>query len=314
MSGTTKGRMMKKNGKIDRAFNLEGDVEALLDRAYESEDEAEVEALVERALELEPDNPEALLFRADLTDDDEERLSILVGAIDAVRAVLKAMGVRAEDFGEDELGLVYLALLQRAAFTFFSVGEDDEALHAVEELLSYDLDDNGASRNLYYRILVEREEWRRILSETEQDGDHQLGWAYARLAAAFMSAHGGEGRAAAAGMFWNALIMSPNVPFYMLGYFPEPEGESEEEEEDFNFASLYADVWPAHRELLNWFSRGVILFGLLSGRFGEEGDDMLEILGSLGGRAEYDAMSALIKDSDDVTIIETLAARHCLAE
>lgn len=297
---------MKKNYK---KFDLEGDADELLDRAYESEDEAEVEALVERALELEPDNPEALLLRADLTDDDEERLSILRGALEAVRVVLKDMEVAPEEFAEDELGLVYLALLQRAAFTFFSVGEDEEALHAAEELLRYDLEDNGASRNLYYRILVEKGEWQRILDATEQDVDHQLGWAYSRLAAAFMLGD----RPAAARMFWDAVIMSPNVPFYMLGYFPEPEGESEAEEEDFNFATLYADVWNASRDLLNWFSRGVILFGLLSGRFGEEQDSMLEILTSLGGRAEYDKMSALIMDSDDAAIIETLAAHHCLA-
>ena len=297
---------MKKNYK---KFDLEGDADELLDRAYESEDEAEVEALVERALELEPDNPEALLLRADLTDDDEERLSILRGALEAVRVVLKDMEVEPEDFAEDELGLVYLALLQRAAFTFFSVGEDEEALHAAEELLRYDLEDNGASRNLYYRILVEKGEWQRILDATERDVDHQLGWAYSRLAAAFMLGD----RPAAARMFWDAVIMSPNVPFYMLGYFPEPEGESEAEEEDFNFATLYADVWNASRDLLNWFSRGVILFGLLSGRFGEEQDSMLEILTSLGGRAEYDKMSALIMDSDDAAIIETLAAHHCLA-
>ena len=292
-----------------KKYNLEGDADELLDRAYESEDEAEVEALVERALELEPDNPEALLLRADLTDDDEERLSILTGALEAVRTLLKDMDVAPEEFAEDELGLVYLALLQRAAFTFFSVGEDEEAFHATEELLRYDLDDNGASRNLYYRILVEKGEWQRILSETEQDVDHQLGWAYSRLAAAFMLGD----RPAAARMFWDAVIMSPNVPFYMLGYFPEPEGESEAEEEDFNFATLYADVWNASRDLLNWFSRGVILFGLLSGRFGEEQDSMLEILSSLGGRAEYDKMSAVIMDSDDAAIIETLAAHHCLA-
>ena len=292
-----------------KKYNLEGDADELLDRAYESEDEAEVEALVERALELEPDNPEALLLRADLTDDDEERLSILTGALEAVRTLLKDMDVAPEEFAEDELGLVYLALLQRAAFTFFSVGEDEEAFHATEELLRYDLEDNGASRNLYYRILVEKGEWQRILSETEQDVDHQLGWAYSRLAAAFMLGD----RPAAARMFWDAVIMSPNVPFYMLGYFPEPEGESEAEEEDFNFATLYADVWNASRDLLNWFSRGVILFGLLSGRFGEEQDSMLEILNSLGGREEYDKMSAVIMDSDDAAIIETLAAHHCLA-
>lgn len=294
--------------------------EELLDKAYESEDEGEIAALVDQALELEPDNPEALLLRADLTEDDEERLSILTGATEAVRTVLAEMGVPEEEFEEDELGTVYLALLQRKAFTLFSVGDDEAALSAVEELLRHDLDrdigDNGAAKSLFYRILIERGEWKRILDETAGDGDHQLGWAYARLAASFMLDKDAKRRAESAQMFWDALVMAPNVPFYMLGYLPGPEDDDadDEENEDFNFACLYEDVWSLSRDLLNWFSRGVILFGLLTGRFGEESGSMLEILGSLGGREEYDRMSALIHDSDDETVIETLAAHRCLAK
>ena len=291
----------------------EMDVEALLDRAYESEDAEEVEALVARALEIEPDNPEALLLRADLTDDDEERLSILQGALEAVEAVLKEEGVEEEAYEENPLGTVYLALMQRAAFTLYGVGDDERAMELIERLLRHDLDDNGAVRSLHYRILIEQNAWQLILSKTMQDEDHQLGWAYARLCAAFMLAPKGAERGTAARMFWEALTMSPNVPFYMLGYLAEPADDSETEEEDFNFASLYADVWSTSRDLLNWFSRGVILFGLLSGRFGEESGDMLEILTSLGGRQEYEAMCKLPMEGDDVAVIETLAAHHCLA-
>ena len=292
----------------------EQDVDELLERAYESEDPVEVEELVDRALMLEPDNPEALLLRADLTEDDGERLATLERAIRTTRLLLDEERIEEEELAEDELGSIYLALLQRAAFTLFSLGDDARALETAEELLRYDLEDQGAVRSLYYRILIEQQEWSRILSETMQDEDHQLGWAYARLCAAFMlSPEGNLTRAAQ--MFWDALILSPNAPFYMLGYFAEPvDGADGSEEEDFHFGLLYSDVWSISRDLLNWFSRGVILFGLLTGRFGEESGDMLEILGALGGREEYDRMDALLGERDDDAVIEALAAHRCLAE
>ena len=295
--------------------NVTGDIEDLLERAYESEDAGEVEELVERALELDPENPEVLLLQADLTEDDDVRLPILVHAIENARSVLREEGIPEEDFAEDELGTVYLALLQRAAFTLFSMEDDERSFEIVQELMRHDLDDQGSVRSLYYRILIEKRDWSLILRETMQDGDRQLGWAYARLAACFMLTEEGEGGTGeAAAMFWDALSMAPNVPFYMLGYFPDPVDDSEEEEEDFHFSLLFSDVWSSSHDLLNWFSRGVILFGLLSGRFGEEADDMLEILRSLGGGEEYDKMEALLDDQDDGSLIETLAAHRCLSE
>lgn len=295
--------------------NGTGDIEDLLERAYESEDAGEIEELVERALELDPENPEVLLLQADLTEDDDVRLPILVHAIENARSVLREEGIPEEDFAEDELGTVYLALLQRAAFTLFSMEDDERSFEIVQELMRHDLDDQGSIRSLYYRILIEKRDWSLILRETMQDGDRQLGWAYARLAACFMLTEEGEGGTGeAAAMFWDALSMAPNVPFYMLGYFPDPVDDSEEEEEDFHFSLLFSDVWSSSHDLLNWFSRGVILFGLLSGRFGEEADDMLEILRSLGGGEEYDKMEALLDDQDDGSLIEALAARRCLSE
>ena len=295
--------------------NGTGDIEDLLERAYESEDAGEVEELVERALELDPENPEVLLLQADLTEDDDVRLPILVHAIENARSVLREEGIPEEDFAEDELGTVYLALLQRAAFTLFSMEDDERSFEIVQELMRHDLDDQGSIRSLYYRILIEKRDWSLILRETMQDGDRQLGWAYARLAACFMLTEEGEGGTGeAAAMFWDALSMAPNVPFYMLGYFPDPVDDSEEEEEDFHFSLLFSDVWSSSHDLLNWFSRGVILFGLLSGRFGEEADDMLEILRSLGGGEEYDKMEALLDDQDDGSLIEALAAHRCLSE
>ena len=80
--------------------------------------------------------------------------------------------------------------------------------------MRHDLDDQGFIRSLYYRILIEKRDWSLILREAMQDGDRQLGWAYARLAACFMLTGKGSLHQAAA-MFWEAysLFFFPPLPF-----------------------------------------------------------------------------------------------------
>ncbi|MCL2010269.1 MAG: hypothetical protein FWG71_06945 [Synergistaceae bacterium] len=291
------------------------DIYEILDRAYESEDAGEVAELVERALELEPGNPEALLLKADLIEDDEERLPILEQALEEARRYFEDEGLSGGDVLEDAMGPVYLGLLQRAAFTFFAAERDDRSLELVEELLLYDHEDQATAKTLYYRILLEREEWARVLEETMKETTRDLGWAYARMVASFMlSGVKSEKNGAALGklnkMLWDAVRMGPNVPFYMLGYIPDPVGESELEEDDFHFALLFEDVWSASREMLNWFSKAAILFGLLSGRFGEESKDMEELLSALGGVSDYEELTRGLAgaSSDDKTILDALAA------
>ncbi|MDR2522407.1 MAG: hypothetical protein LBC93_01715 [Synergistaceae bacterium] len=296
----------------------DGEIYDLLNRAYESEDADEVAKLVERALALEPDNPEALLLKADLTEEDEERLPFLERALEGTRRYIRDEGLTDEDFLEDETGLVHLALLQRAAYTLFSLEEDDRSLELVEELLRYDHEDLAMAKTLYYRILLEQKEWARALEETMREPSRGLGWAYARIVATFMLA-GGNGKVKEARekarekngrnlnkMLWDAVRMAPNVPFYMLGYMPDPVDESEDE--NFHFSLLFEDVLSTSRDLQNWFSKGTILFGLLTGRFGEESDDMREILATLGGAADYKELASHLKDASDAAALDALAA------
>ena len=294
----------------------EKDIYEILDRAYESEDYDEVAELVEQALKLDPDNPEALLLKADLIDDDEEeRLALLERAIEGLRNYFREEGLSGNAIlGDEAAGPVYLGALQRAAYTLFSLEEDDRSMEMVEELLSYDYDDQDLAKTLYYRILLEREEWSRVLEETMKDTVRTLGWAYSRMIATFMLS---KDRNAANGslsnvnrMLWDAVRMAPNAPFYMLGYIPDPVDESEAEGEDFHFSMLFESVWSVSRELLNWFSKATILFGLLSGRFGRESDDMEEILASLGGAEDYEALKRNLvgKADDDKAILDALSS------
>ena len=282
------------------------DIYEILDRAYESEDFDEIAELVGKALELEPDNPEALLLSADLSDDDEERLGILEKALDGARRYLEEEGLSGDSILEDEVGLVYLGILQRMAYTLFSLEEDERALLLVEELLRYDQEDQELAKTLYYRILLEQSEWARVLEETMRDGERNLGWAYSRMIATFMLSKD-KGVESVNKMLWDAVRMAPNVPFYMLGYIPDPIDESEDE--DFHFSLLYEGVWSLSRELLNWFSKGTILFGLFSGRFGKESDDMQEILSALNGGGDYEELSGKLSGGshEDGAILEILS-------
>jgi hypothetical protein len=96
----------------------------------------------------------------------------------------------------------------------------------------------------------------------------------------------------------------------MLGYIPDPVDESEPEEDGFHFSLLFEDVWSISREMLNWFSKAAILFGLLSGRFGDESGDMEEILDSLDGTSDYEELTRKLAGTpeDDKTILDVLTA------
>lgn len=271
------------------------DIYDLIDRAYESDDVDEIAALTERVLELAPDNPEALLLKSELIEDDEERLLLLERALAKIKKYFEEQGLSGEAISEDDNSEVYFAILKRAAYVRFLLEDDDGAMELIEELLPFDPYDQMFSRSFYYRILLEREEWAAVLEDTMKQTEHGLGWAYSRIIATYMlSVQGKSGKgnkksdiAKIDKMLWPAIAMSPDVPFYMLGYFPDPVDDTEEEEDAFEFGLLFEGIWAVSRDMLNWFSKSVILFGLLSGRFGDEQDDMAEILDALGGGDDY---------------------------
>ncbi|MDR2180034.1 MAG: hypothetical protein LBP21_06975 [Synergistaceae bacterium] len=291
------------------------DIYELLDRAYESDDMDEVGKLVQQALDLDPDNPEALLLKSDFVEDDEERLLLLEKALEEAKFYFQEENLSGEDILEDDMGLVYLGLLQRAAYTLFFMERDDRAMEMVEELLRYDHEDLALAKTLYYRILLDREEWTRVLEETMQETIRGLGWAYARVIATFMLSIDREKNRKRPSdgysdglnkMLWDAVRMAPNVPFYMLGYIPDPVDESEDE--DYHFAVLFENAWSSSHDLLMWFSKATILFGLLTDRFGAEKDDMREILASLGGVPDLEELEFRVTDSSDDMILEALTS------
>jgi tetratricopeptide (TPR) repeat protein len=311
----------KKAPKTEKQIPLleEEDIYEILDKVYESEDEDEIRELVERLLILSPDDPEVLILKADtIEEDDEERLLMLEKAREKVEEHFQAEGISGEDVLSDDMGIVYLAILQRMAYTLFILEEDDRSLEVIEEMMRYNEPDQTLIKTLYYRIYLEREDWTHVLEETMKDTNRELGWAYARMIATFMLSAGGKRKKDKKGgnldkidkMLWEAVSMAPNAPFYMLGYTPDPVEDSDEEVDVFHFGILYEGIWGVSRDLLNWFSKGTILFGLLTGRFGEESDDMKEILDALGGMGDYEELTRILADAseeDDDAVLRALA-------
>ncbi|MBQ7154150.1 MAG: hypothetical protein IJR85_01195 [Synergistaceae bacterium] len=291
-------------------------INQLLEMAWNTKSKARTLAIVNQILEMSPNNVDALILKADNTENAPERTQLLLHA-------LEALNTPGNFVPEDEEVLRFV-VNHRLAFTAFYDNKFREAVAYCKTAMEYahcDGDDEDLAlgrssvKSLYYRLLIELKDWQGTLSETMRDDEHNLSWGYSRLVAAWMLAPEDK-RGVCAGMFWDVLMMGPDVPFYMLGYFPEPdENAGDKAHDEFEFALLYYDALSASEEFFNWFSRGTILFGLLSGRFNErEREYMLDVLDTLGGWDEYEKMSSIIVEGDDEAVIEMLAANKCLAE
>jgi len=288
----------------------------LLTMAWSTSSPARELAIANQILEINPDNVEALIIKADQLENQEKSLELLQHA-------LKALDIPG-NYEDDEKKLLFISINHRIAYAYMGLGKLDNAFEYCETVLKFCEEnsedeyirseyDGTMMKALFYRVLIERRDWPRILSESMRDSENSLGRAYAKLIAAwFMS--GENSKKICSNLLWDALSIAPEVPFYILGYFDEPDEESEPEAfEDFSFALMYYDTVAITDEFFHWFSRGVILFGLLSGRFeGKEQDYLVDVLDGLGGFDEYSKMKDIIVDTEDSLVLEALAAHKCL--
>ena len=200
-------------------------IKQLLGMAYNTTSSARSLAIANQILEIDSEVPEALMIKADNTENDKIRADLIKRALDSLE--------KNGSTNPDDKDLLFVVLNQRLALTLFTLGKLDEAFNACEKILESnystiedDDDENinmSATKALYYRIMLARKEWQKILAETMKDSEHSPAWAYSRLIAAFMLAPEDNRKTLCAKMFWDALILAPEIPFYMLGYSPEPD-------------------------------------------------------------------------------------------
>ncbi|MBR1439128.1 MAG: hypothetical protein IJ587_11400 [Synergistaceae bacterium] len=287
-------------------------IDHLLELAWTSASKSKQLSLTRQVLDIDPDNTEALIILADNTDDNDEREKILLHARETLGEPDNYQPDMKEEFA--------FAVTYRLAYTYFAQENYSQTLlecDNAEELLASSDDPDGQEdideiKSLRYRTLIAVGEWQKILALTMKDETRNLSWAYSRLIAVWIMS-GGTNKTLCASMFWDALILSPDVPFYMLGYYEEP--DDDEENEAFDFAVMYYDILSVSDEFFHWFTRGTILFGLLTNRFdGREREYVLDVIDSLGGYEEYECMSGIMLEADDRAVIETLATNKCLSK
>ena len=290
--------------------NIKNKVQDLLFKAYDHPNDKKALELADEVLTLDPENPEALMIKADRidNDNDDEKMQLIMRAINEINK-----GTRQDE----DYDLLSYALKQRLAFIYFSLKEYDKVFTITRELMKIDPDEMaivdlyGMTRNLHYRTLIELRKWSEILSDSMRDEIHDAAWAYSRLIAAFVlsSRDNYENNRACARMFCEALRIAPEVPFYLLGYYDEPDDNDSESLEAFNFALMFCDVMDISDEFLTWFSKGTMLFGIFTNRFGREYDHIIDAIDALGGYDEYETLSKIMLESDDEAVLEMLASK-----
>ncbi|MBR4195880.1 MAG: hypothetical protein IKQ95_04115 [Synergistaceae bacterium] len=276
----------------------------LLNEAWNSPTSTKAVSLARKVLEAVPECTEALIIIADNTDSDGERMNTLLRALKSLDDERNYQPGEKEDLS--------FSVNYRLAYTYLIMRNFPAMLAACESAMKSlnDPDSEDDIKSLHYRALIGLCKWQKILALTMKDETHGLAWAYSRLIAAWMTS---GNKSLCANMFWDALIIAPDVPFYMLGYYGEP--EDGDDNGDFDFALIYSDVVNMSDDFREWFTRGTALFGLLTNRFdGREREYMLDVLDAFGGYEEYERMSGIMMEADDESVIETLAANKCLTE
>ena len=268
-------------------MNTTQKIERLLDEAYTTDDPEEMERLARKILNYDQDNVEAIILLADVTEDSKEKIVLLQKASCLLEKDLEESPVQeGTPFLDDELGMLYVAVLQRLGFSYFSEGENEKALKISQEIMELDPEQQTLGRTLFYRILVDMNEYASILEECLKEREafpamlHSKAIAAYRLSGATLPAY----RA-----LWEAFAADPDIPFHILGYYDEPEEEAEEDElESYSLAMLFEDAWLTEGDapLANWIAGGTILLGLAASLFPLENTEKMLVLADALGLAD----------------------------
>lgn len=323
--------MQKK--KTEEDLRKEKRIKQLFLMGCESSSKKRIVAIARQILEINPNHIEALILRADNVKDPEVMVNDLKKALSAL------------DDPDNYLGkkdALFLALNQRLAIIYTNIGDYDNAFKfcttAIEFDESYEDNDdddtdydnffddgsndhnirtrdanNALMKAIFYKVLIMRQEWQKILSYSLSDKQITPGRAYAKLIAVWNIAPPNN-LSICANLFFDALSISPDAPFYLMKYLDEPDDKaSSESHEAYYFALLFNGALPHDDVFLSWFGRGVILFGLLSGRFkGDDFDYFVDGIERLGGYYEYARMKKILSATEDREIIKALAENKCL--
>lgn len=264
--------------------------------AYGTGNVEEVYSLVKEVLELEPDIPEALLLLADVSSDEDE----------ALKALHKARHILVSEEGEailpeSEEGQLLADILERLA-SLLLPEDAEQALAIGRELEAFDPAQDFWARVFIYSSLLRLGRHSKVLEETLRDVTEDAPRFYSRALALFSLSGLTEESMTA---LWDAFRIDPDIPFYMLGFWPEPtEDDDDEEWEFFHLGSLLSLPWVENQEALAWLTSTAVSFGYLTNRLPDGFvDDMREELEQAGMITLFEEMDerlqAALGDEED---------------
>jgi len=301
--------------------DLNEKIDILLSEAYLSEDEQRIREIAEELIDKAPENPEVLVLMADSVNEDEKKVEYLEKALEIAEALLpdnyQKMG---SELMDDDSGMLYVGILQRLGFVLFSEMDTQRALELAREIMKYDLEDETFSRTLFYRCMLDMGNYEDILRNIEKESVLNPAVRYSR-AIALYKLYGASLQACEA--LWDIFRNSPDIPFYLIGYWQEPDGIDMEAMENYNFSIFFEDPWSREEELLLWLGRASVLFGYFTERLSKEAegnidnllkeldmDEDLEMYGPEIKRALEDTDPLDIHERD-IIVCELLASREC---
>jgi hypothetical protein len=254
------------------------EINSLLDQAYGSDDDEEIKALSMKVLGIDPDHPEGLLLLADMTEDAEQQVALLERALPRARRKFEnSHGDAGDEFHDSDPWLLYMGVMQRLGFALFPDGDLERVLDIAEDLVKNDPEDRTLGKSLYYRCLLEMEKYGEILKKCLTDDNITPAMQHAKALSLFTLEGPTDDSYSA---LWDVFKVGPDIPFFLLGYWPEPDTEDEREEEDFNFSLLFEEAWSRNEETLNWLAKAAVLFGYFTNRLNERTLENMEILAS----------------------------------
>lgn len=254
----------------------EEEINSLLDQAYGSDDNEEIKALSTKVLEIDPDHPEGLLLLADATEDPEQQVSLLEKALPSAKKKFEdSLANEDSEFPDSDPWLLYIGVLQRLGFALFPDGDLQRVIRIAQDLVDNDPEDRTLGKTLYYRCLIEMERYGEVLEKCMNDDNITPARQHSRALSLFALEGATDDSYAA---LWDVFKVEADIPFFLLGYWPEPDEEDEREEEDFHFSLLFEEAWSQSEEMLNWLAKATVLFGYFTHRLNERTLENIDVL------------------------------------
>lgn len=257
-------------------------LDELLERLYDATDDEDAAKAARALLKEDPSNPAARVALWTMKDEDEALKSI--GELrEALAETLRRLGGEPQGlYDERPLVQTYGEALMHLASASHSLGRLDDAEAYARKLMELDGDEEiFPARLLLYRTLLDKKDFPAILGAYDQDQLDSPSGAHAR-AIALIESDAPEGE------IWEAVLdaisLSPDLPFVILGLEALPDDEEDEVQYDqiFHEAAYLEGPWTESDDRLFFLYLPAMVIGRLTGRLEEdETEDLADMLEQL---------------------------------